>query len=428
MKKNPTVFRWVGVTVFALMALVSLTDGGFLAALLFILGGAIIAPLNPIKNFREKLKLNKALSIVLAVILLCAGALTFPTSDTETGLNNSSITSSVSSNTSKEETTDSSADSSIDSSSDSTTDNSTDSSVDTKDETTNNSSTDTNNEPITTQTPVGTGSANPISLSSVPTYSGTPYVTINNNVPNFSATELKTTGYETYSELDNLGRTGVAIASVGKDTMPKDGEKRGDISSIKPTGWVQAQYDCISGGWLYNRCHLIGWQLSAENANKKNLLTGTKYFNVSGMLPFENMVADYIKETGNHVAYRVTPIYDGTNLLASGVQIEAYSIEDKGDGIQFNVFCYNVQPEITIDYTTGNNTGPISSSTETPSSSTTTPEPEQDTNTNTSETVYISKTGSKYHSKPNCGNMKNGTPIDKDEAIEKELEPCKNCH
>ena len=427
MKKGLTVFRWVGVTVFALMALVSLTEGGFLAALLFLLGGAIIAPLEPIKKLRGKLKLNKAISIVLAVILLFAGALASPTSDVETdNSNNSSITDTISGDTSKDETTDSSTNSSTD-----TTDETTSNSTSAKDETTS-SSTNTNNNTTNTQNPVGTGSAKPVSLSSIPAYSGNPYVTINNNVPNFSAAELKTTGYEKYSELDKLGRTGVAIASVGKDTMPKDGEKRGDISSIKPTGWVQGEYDCVSGGWLYNRCHLIGWQLSAENANKKNLLTGTKYFNVSGMLPFENMVADYIKETGNHVAYRVTPIYDGNNLLASGVQIEAYSVEDKGEGIQFNVFCYNVQPQITIDYATGKNTGPSSSTTQTPTTSTTTPEPEQNTNTNTntntSQTVYKSKTGSKYHSKPNCGSMKNGTPIDKDEAIKQGLEPCKNCH
>ena len=421
MKKGLTVFRWVGVTVFALMALVSLAEGGFLAALLFLLGGAIIAPLEPIKKLRGKLKLNKAISIVLAVVLLFAGALASPTSDVETDNNNSSITDTISGDTSKDETTDSSTNSSID-----TTDETTNNSTSAKDETTS-SSTNANNNTANTQNSVGTGSVAPVLLSSIPAYSGNPYVTINNNVPNFSAAELKTTGYEKYSELDKLGRTGVAIASVGKDTMPKNGEERGDISSIKPTGWVQGEYDCVSGGWLYNRCHLIGWQLSAENANKKNLLTGTKYFNVSGMLPFENMVADYIKETSNHVAYRVTPIYDGNNLLASGVQIEAYSVEDNGEGIQFNVFCYNVQPQITIDYATGKNTGPSSSTTQTPSSSTTTPEPEQDTNTNTSETVYISKTGSKYHSKPNCGNMKNGTPVDI-ESVKGELEPCKNCY
>lgn len=192
-----------------------------------------------------------------------------------------------------------------------------------------------------------------IDLSSIPAYSGKAYVVINNNQPSFSESELRTEGYETYSGLDSLGRCGMAVASVGKDTMPKADEERGSISSIKPSGWKQASYDNISGKYLYNRCHLIGWQLSAENANRGNLITGTKYLNVEGMLPFENMVADYIRETGNHVAYRIIPIYEGNNLLASGVQMEAYSIEDQGAGICFNIYCYNVQPGITIDYATG---------------------------------------------------------------------------
>ena len=191
------------------------------------------------------------------------------------------------------------------------------------------------------------------SLLSIPEYSGKPYVTIDGNVPKFTESELTVNGYEKYSEFDTLGRTGVAIASVGKETMPKKDEERESISNVKPSGWVQAKYSNVDGGYLYNRCHLIGWQLSAENAIKKNLITGTKYLNNEGMLPFENMVADYIKETGNHVAYRITPIYHGDNLLASGVQLEACSVDDSGEGISFNVFCYNVQPGIVIEYTTG---------------------------------------------------------------------------
>ena len=190
-------------------------------------------------------------------------------------------------------------------------------------------------------------------LSAIPAYSGRPYVVINNNVPSFNKYELTTKGYETYASLDSLGRCGGAVASCGREIMPKEGEVRGSISSVKPSGWVQAQYDCVSGKYLYNRCHLIGWQLSAENANKRNLITGTRYMNTEGMLPFENMVADYIKETGNHVAYRITPIYNGSNLVASGVQMEAYSVEDDGEGICFNVYCYNVQPGVEIDYSTG---------------------------------------------------------------------------
>lgn len=189
----------------------------------------------------------------------------------------------------------------------------------------------------------------------IPAYSGSPYAFINGNKPVFSEDELKTVGYEKYSPLDSLGRCGAALASCGIETMPAMEEDRGSISSVTPSGWVQASYDTslVSGGYLYNRCHLIGWQLSAENANERNIITGTKYLNINGMLPFENMIADYIKETKNHVAYRVTPIYEGNDLVCSGVLLEAYSIEDKGEGISFNVYCYNVQPGIYINYATG---------------------------------------------------------------------------
>ena len=192
-----------------------------------------------------------------------------------------------------------------------------------------------------------------IDPSAIPSYTGSPFVVLQDNKPSFALSEITATAFESYSSLDALGRCGIAFASCGKEIMPKEGEERGSISSIKPSGWVQAQYDNINGKYLYNRCHLIGWQLSAENANKKNLITGTKYFNVDGMLPFENMIADYIKETGNHVMYRVTPVYQGNDLVASGVQLEAYSVEDGGEGVCFNVYCYNVQPGIQIDYATG---------------------------------------------------------------------------
>ena len=192
--------------------------------------------------------------------------------------------------------------------------------------------------------------------TTLPAYSGAPYIVINNNIPAFSEDELTTTAYETYSDLDALGRCGAALASCGIETMPGDDEDRGSISSVTPSGWVQAEYNHISGKWLYNRMHLIGWQLSAENANKRNLVTGTNYLNIEGMLPFENMVADYIKETGNHVAYRVTPIFEGNNLLCSGVEMEGYSIEDGGEGICFHVYCYNVQPGVSLNYATGEST------------------------------------------------------------------------
>jgi len=195
---------------------------------------------------------------------------------------------------------------------------------------------------------------NTYSLDSIPDYSGSPYVTVNDNQPYFSDSDVTTTSFESYSDLDSLGRCGVAYACVSTDTMPT--EERGSIGQIKPTGWHTVKYDCIDGKHLYNRCHLIGYQLTAENANEKNLITGTRYLNVDGMLPFENMVADYIKETDNHVLYRVTPIFDGDNLVASGVLMEAESVEDKGEGICFCVFCYNVQPGVNIDYATGEST------------------------------------------------------------------------
>ena len=191
----------------------------------------------------------------------------------------------------------------------------------------------------------------PISLNDVPEFSGEPYVLINGGVPFFTAEELTDKSFESYSELDELGRCGVAVASIGRDIMPT--EDRGDINSVKPSGWVSVKYDCISGGYLYHRCHLIGFQLTGENANEKNLITGTQYLNIEGMLDFENMIADYVEETGNHVLYRVTPIYEGYELVARGVLMEAVSVEDGGDGIQFNVYCYNNQPGVVINYFDG---------------------------------------------------------------------------
>ena len=188
-------------------------------------------------------------------------------------------------------------------------------------------------------------------LDAIPPYGGEAYVPLNDNIPDFDPDDLPARSFEEYAELDSLGRCGVAFANVGLDLMPT--EKRGAIGQVKPSGWKTAQYDIVDGKYLYNRCHLIGYQLTAENANKKNLITGTRYLNVQGMLPFENLTADYIKETGNHVLYRVTPIFEGDNLVASGVQMEAMSVEDKGGGVLFNVYCYNVQPGIVIDYATG---------------------------------------------------------------------------
>ena len=182
-------------------------------------------------------------------------------------------------------------------------------------------------------------------------HNNSPYSVVNSNVPYFSELDYTDIAFESYGELDYLGRCTGAYACLGIETMPT--EKRESISHIKPTGWQSVRYDFIDGESLYNRCHLIGFQLSGENANERNLITGTRYMNVEGMLPFENMVADYIKETNNHVLYRVTPVFDGKNLIASGVTIEALSVEDMGEGICFNVLCHNVQPYVKIDYADG---------------------------------------------------------------------------
>lgn len=187
----------------------------------------------------------------------------------------------------------------------------------------------------------------------MPDFSGKPYVEINNNMPYFTESEKAQDVFEKYSDLDELGRCGVAYANICKDLMPKG--KRENISSIKPSGWENKKYDFVDGEYIYNRCHLIGFQLAGENANEKNLITGTRYMNVEGMLPFENMVDDYVEETNNHVLYRVTPIYTEDNLVCDGVLMEGYSLEDEGKGICFNVFCYNVQPGCNINYKTGEN-------------------------------------------------------------------------
>lgn len=188
-------------------------------------------------------------------------------------------------------------------------------------------------------------------VQNVPDFSGVPYVVIADGVPAFSQEELVTVSYEYYSEQDMLGRCGYAMACIGTDIMPT--EERGSIGQVKPSGWQTVKYDIVDGKYLYNRCHLIGYQLTGENANVRNLITGTRYMNTEGMLPFENQVAEYVRNTGNHVLYRVTPVYDGADLLARGVQMEAYSVEDSGAGICFNVYVYNEQPGIVVDHADG---------------------------------------------------------------------------
>lgn len=258
-----------------------------------------------------------------------------------------------------------------------------------------------------------------ITADQIPPYSGDPFVVLNGNTPDFAGQELSAEAYERYAPLDSLGRCGVAEACIGPELMPT--EERGSIGQVKPTGWHTVKYDIVDGKYLYNRCHLIGYQLTGENANEQNLITGTRYLNVEGMLPFEDMVADYIKETGNHVLYRVTPIFEGRELLARGLRMEAWSIEDKGEGICFHVYVYNLQPGIAIDYTTGEST--LASTADEP--------------TGITEQVqtYILNTNSKKFHLPSCSGAASIKEDNREEytgtrqaLIDQGYDPCKTCN
>ena len=282
--------------------------------------------------------------------------------------------------------------------------------------------------------------ASSFSLSDVPAYSGKAYISVNGNVPYFTAAELTTTSFETYSDLDTLGRCGVTYACIGQDLMPT--KERGSIGMVKPTGWHTVRYDdLVDGKYLYNRCHLIGYQLTGENANTKNLITGTRYLNIEGMLPFENMVADYIQETDNHVLYRVTPIFEGNNLLANGVLMEGYSVEDKGAGVSYCVFAYNVQPGIEIDYATGESKLADGAQQEEQKTATVTPTPspepekqEPATGSEASQADYILNTNTKKFHYPTCSSVNDMKEKNKqeffgtrDEAISNGYFPCGRC-
>lgn len=299
-----------------------------------------------------------------------------------------------------------------------------------------------------------------VSLDAIPAYDGKAYVAINNNEPFFTDSDMTTTAFENYSDLDSLGRCGVAYANICKDIMPT--EERGKIGMIKPSGWHTVKYDVIKDRYLYNRCHLIGYQLAGENANPKNLITGTRYLNVEGMLPFENLVADYVNNTGNHVLYRVTPMFSDSNLVANGVLIEAKSVEDNGGGILFNVYCYNVQPGVGINYENGDSwldgTTPQkqSAQTDTPqnegsqssagsgagesgSSGSTTGSASSGSDSSAAENsaadssnsetmVHITATGKKYH-RAGCRTLKKSdTEVTLDEAKSMGLSPCGICN
>lgn len=271
------------------------------------------------------------------------------------------------------------------------------------------------------------------SLDDVPPYADKPYTTINGNTPFFHQPDLTEESFENYSDLDPLGRCGTAYANIGKDLMPT--EERGEIGQVKPSGWQTIKYDVIDGKYLYNRCHLIGYQLTAENANVCNLITGTRYLNIQGMLPFENMVADYIKETGNHVLYRVTPFFSEEELLARGVLMEALSVEDEGESICFCVFAYNVQPGIEIDYSTGMSSlqeevTSVSEQSEVSSAQ----EPNEGTPIPENETYILNRNSKKFHY-PWCSSvaqMKETNKIEytgaRDDVIKQGYEPCKRCN
>lgn len=301
-------------------------------------------------------------------------------------------------------------------------------------------------------------------FAAVPAYDGKAYVAVNDNVPFFTEEELSSASYETYGELDPLGRCTDCVASVGQDLMPA--EERGNIGAVKPTGWHTVKYDFVDGKYLYNRCHLIGYQLTGENANEKNLITGTRYLNIEGMLPFENMVADYVKETDQHVMYRVTPVFEGDNLLAAGVLMEGKSVEDNGEGVLFCVFAYNVQPGVSIDYATGesfadgtivNDTSAQEEIKQSTSTSVQQEETQQSTDTNvqqeetqqpadtsvtqqeTSQSAetqtYVLNTNTHKFHKPGCYSVEKIKPENyaeftgtREEAIAYGYDPCKNCN
>lgn len=268
----------------------------------------------------------------------------------------------------------------------------------------------------TTETTETTQSAEYADVSAeLPQYSGQPYVVLKNNVPDFTDEMLITTSYEYYSELDYLGRCGYAEACVGVDIMPT--EDRGSISHVHPTGWQSVKYDFVEGESLYNRCHLIAFQLTGENANVGNLITGTRYMNTQGMLPFEEMVGDYVRETGNHVLYRVTPVFVDRELVARGVIMEGYSVEDGGEGICFNVYAFNVQPGVVIDYATGDNR-----------------EDTEFESVSPEDADFVLNTGSKKFHLPSCGSVEDMSPHNREyyagtrqSLIDRGYAPCGSC-
>lgn len=268
--------------------------------------------------------------------------------------------------------------------------------------------------------------------SLIPAYSGSAYVAINGNIPFFSSADMTTVAYEKYSPLDSLGRCGAAMSCIGRELMPT--EPRGSIGMVKPSGWHLVKYQGIEGKYLYNRCHLIGYQLTAENANERNLVTGTRYMNVQGMEPLENKTANYINSTGNHVIYRSTPIFIGSNLVCSGVLMEGKSVEDNGAGLTFCVFAYNVQPGVTINYADGSSSGPEFIETQATPKVTVPKVTNNNPTPQPSSSYVLNKNTHKFHY-PSCSSVSkmaeknkvyfNGT---RDQAIAQGYSPCKQCN
>lgn len=326
------IIRWILVGMFVTIGIAEFSSGAIVSGLASLVVATLVAPLHILTKVEEpKLKKRRLLKLAICMVAVIVTISTGASSEQSTNAQKTAIERSDKTNATKDN----------DAKAKDSGNNKTDTAAETKKD----------NEAGKAENTTPAASAPVISLSDIPAYSGNPYVEINGNVPYFTDAEMTTEAFERYSALDGLGRCGTAYANVCKDVMPT--APRGPIGSVKPSGWQSVKYDNVDGKYLFNRCHLIGYQLSGENANEKNLITGTRYLNVDGMLPFENMVADHVKEMNDHVLYRVTPIFDGNNLVANGVLMEAKSVEDNGAGIQFAVYCYNVQPGISINYADG---------------------------------------------------------------------------
>lgn len=423
-----------GFVVFCALASIAFTPS--VATVIFLLVAVAAMPVKPIRNLWNKVPVKKFKVAILAVLFF-VGIMTAPATETVNEPQNETIISEYETkNESITQATTQAITQAIQKVTEITTEQQAEAIEDQN--AVEDVEADSSAVSIIVNSEVTSGVDNVDIVSDSISYNGQPYVSVNNNEPGFTDAEKKnTSAFENYSSLDSLGRCGVAYANICKEIMPT--EERGNIGSVKPSGWHTVKYDCVDGKYLYNRCHLIGFQLAGENANKKNLITGTRYMNVDGMLPFENMVADYVKETNNHVLYRVTPVYDGNNLVASGVQMEAWSVEDGGEGICFNVFCFNVQPGVDIDYATGDSklgeTTAPSVTIEEDKTQTVKEEikqEEQPVVSNSDVKTWVLNTSSKKFHKPSCKKLptKNRQDFEgtREEVINMDYEPCGICH